>query len=249
MLSDFDDLPIVRARDLEHAYSRAAGQVTPVIRGVSLDVGRGEMVAVVGPSGSGKSTLLACLSGLETPLRGSVVLDGVDLRGLSPQRAARHRRGRVGFVFQSYNLLPALTAHENVALPARLARRPADRRTVDAALDAVGLLEIARQRPDTLSGGQQQRVAVARALVVRPQVLFADEPTGALDTAAGSGVLDLLRSTAGGDRSVVMVTHDLAAAARADRAIVLRDGTVHAELDRPDVAALFAAVERAAGAT
>lgn len=245
---DLDRQPIVRARDVEHAYPVAAGPAVPVLRGVSLDVRPGEMLAVVGPSGSGKSTLLACLSGLETPLRGSVVLDGVDLRTLSPQRAARHRRGRVGFVFQAYNLLPALTARENVALPARLARRPADRRTVDAALDDVGLLAVAERRPEAMSGGQQQRVAIARALVVRPRVLFADEPTGALDTVAGSDVLDLLRRAAGGDRSVVMVTHDLAAAARADRAIVLRDGTVHAELDRPDAAALFAAVERAAAA-
>jgi len=240
---DPDDQPIVRARDVEHAYPTGADTEQLVLRGVSLDVCRGEMLAVVGPSGSGKSTLLACLSGLETPVRGTVELDGVGLRGLSRQRAARHRRGRVGFVFQSYNLLPALTARENVALPARLAKRRADRRTVDAALDAVGLLDVADHRPDAMSGGQQQRVAIARTLVARPEVVFADEPTGALDTVAGARVLDLLRETATGARSVVMVTHDLAAAARA---VVLRDGLVHAELVRPDVDALFAAVEHAA---
>jgi len=240
------DQPIVRARAVEHAYPGVAGASVPVLRGVSLDVRRGELLAVVGPSGSGKSTLLACLSGLETPLGGTVELEGVDLGGLSRQRSARFRRGRVGFVFQAYNLLPALTARENVALPARLARRTADRRTVDAALDAVGLLDVADRRPGSLSGGQQQRVAIARTLVSRPDVVFADEPTGALDTVAGARVLDLLRETATGGRAVVLVTHDLAAAARADRAVVLRDGTVHAELERPGVDALFAAVEHAA---
>jgi putative ABC transport system ATP-binding protein len=246
---DSDQQPIVRARDIEHAYPTHAGVGRAVLRGVSLQVRRGEMLAIVGPSGSGKSTLLACLSGLETPVRGVVELDGVDLRGLSRQRSARYRRGRVGFVFQTYNLLPALTARENVALPARLAKRPADRRTVDAALDAVGLLDVADQRPDAMSGGQQQRVAIARTFVARPEVVFADEPTGALDTVAGARVLDLLRGTAAGDRSVVMVTHDLAAAARADRALVLRDGLVHAELVCPDVDGLFTAVEHAAALT
>ncbi|QWS32572.1 ABC transporter ATP-binding protein [Curtobacterium aetherium] len=249
MQPDPDQQPIVRARDIEHAYPTHAGVGRAVLRGVSLQVRRGEMLAIVGPSGSGKSTLLACLSGLETPVRGVVELDGVDLRGLSRQRSARYRRGRVGFVFQTYNLLPALTARENVALPARLAKRPADRRTVDAALDAVGLLDVADQRPDAMSGGQQQRVAIARTFVARPEVVFADEPTGALDTVAGARVLDLLRGTAAGDRSVVMVTHDLAAAARADRALVLRDGLVHAELVRPDVDGLFTAVEHAAALT
>ncbi|WP_336697669.1 ABC transporter ATP-binding protein [Curtobacterium sp. USHLN213] len=243
MQRDPDDRPIVRARDVEYAYPGRAAE--PVLRGVSLDVQRGEMLAVVGPSGSGKSTLLACLSGLERPLRGTVEIDGTDIGPLSRQRSARFRRGRVGFVFQSYNLLPALTARENVALPARLAKRPADRRTVDAALDAVGMLDSAHRYPDSMSGGQQQRVAIARTLVARPQVVFADEPTGALDTVAGGAVLDLLRHTASGQRSVVMVTHDLAAAARADRAIVLRDGVLHAELVAPDVDALFDSIERA----
>ncbi|MDP4332660.1 ABC transporter ATP-binding protein [Curtobacterium sp. A7_M15] len=244
MRGDTEDPPVVRARDIEHAYP--GREAVPVLRGVSLDVRRGEMLAVVGPSGSGKSTLLACLSGLERPLRGAVEIEGTDIGSLSRQRSARFRRGRVGFVFQSYNLIPALTARENVALPARLAKRPADRRTVDAALDAVGMLGDAHRYPDAMSGGQQQRVAIARTLVARPRVLFADEPTGALDTVAGGAVLDLLRQTASGERSVVMVTHDLAAAARADRVVVLRDGVVHAELVAPDVDALFDAVERAA---
>ncbi|MGN6409566.1 MAG: ABC transporter ATP-binding protein [Curtobacterium sp.] len=244
MRGDTEDPPVVRARDVEHAYP-GRGAV-PVLRGVSLDVRRGEMLSVVGSSGSGKSTLLACLSGLERPLRGTVEIDGTDIGTLSRQRSARFRRGRVGFVFQSYNLIPALTARENVALPARLAKRPADRRTVDAALDAVGMLGDAHRYPDSMSGGQQQRVAIARTLVARPRVLFADEPTGALDTVAGGAVLDLLRGAASGERSVVMVTHDLAAAARADRAVVLRDGVVHAELVAPDVDALFDAVECAA---
>jgi putative ABC transport system ATP-binding protein len=242
----FDTEDLVTADDVSHWYLAGDGSKQEVLSGISLRVAPGEMLAVVGPSGSGKTTLLLCLSGLELPRTGRVAIDGADLAAMSRARLARFRRGRIGFVFQDYNLIPALTASQNVAVPARLARRPADRQTVDAALDAVGLLAQADHRPKALSGGQQQRVAIARVLVTQPKVVFADEPTGALDTVAGGVVLDLLRRTASGERSVVMVTHDLEAAARADRVLVLRNGRIHRELVRPQVRAVFDAVEQAA---
>ena len=234
---------LLEARDLTKTFPAADGRgATPVLRGVTLSVAPGELVAVVGPSGSGKSTLLYCLSGLEPATSGSVAIAGTTLDGLSRGRLARLRRDHLGFVFQSYNLVPSLTARENVALPARLARRPVSGADVDAALARVGLAERASYRPAALSGGQQQRVAIARVLAARPDVVFADEPTGALDTAAGAEVLDLLRLAAGEGRAVVVVTHDLAAAARADRVLVLRDGALAAELTHPGVDQVFAAV-------
>lgn len=188
------------------------------------------MLAVVGPSGSGKSTLLHCLAGLEPPSGGSVRVGGAEIVGMGRRRLAALRREQMGFVFQQYNLIPSLSARENVALPLRLARGRFDPAVVDRALDAVGLTEHARRLPGRLSGGQQQRVAIARVLATRPAIVFADEPTGALDTATGAEVMQLLRSAASGDRGVVVVTHDLEAAALADRVIVLRDGEVYREL-------------------
>jgi putative ABC transport system ATP-binding protein len=216
---------------------------TPVLKGVSLAVAAGEFVAVVGPSGSGKSTLLYCMSGLEPATSGSVTVMGSRLETLSGNGLAALRRRHVGFVFQSYNLIPSLTARENVALPARLARRPMPASAADAALAAVGLAERASHRPSALSGGQQQRVAIARVIALRPDVVFADEPTGALDTESGDQVLDLLSATARDGRSVVMVTHDLAAAARADRVLVLRDGLLHRTLVRPSAADILAVLK------
>nr|WP_246314222.1 ABC transporter ATP-binding protein [Kineococcus aurantiacus] len=216
------------------------------MRGVSVTVHPGELVAVVGPSGSGKSTLLHCLSGLEDPTSGTVRIAGTPLAGLSGAALARLRREHVGFVFQSYNLIPSLTAWDNVALPVRLARRRVRAEDVDRALARVGLSERAGFKPAALSGGQQQRVAIARALVVERDVVFADEPTGALDTAAGAQVLALLREAASGRRAVVVVTHDLEAAATADRVLVLRDGTVHDELSGVSAAQVLEAVTRAA---
>ncbi|XVU26668.1 ABC transporter ATP-binding protein [Actinoplanes sp. CA-054009] len=215
----------------------------PVLRGVSLSVAPGEFLAVVGPSGSGKSTLLYCMSGLEPATSGRVRILGHELGGMRRGALAALRRDHVGFVFQSYNLIPSLTARENVALPARLARRKISAADVDRALDDVGLSERAAYRPAKLSGGQQQRVAIARVLAVRPDVVFADEPTGALDTSSGAQVLDLLAKVPAEGRSVVMVTHDLSAAARADRVVVLRDGLVHRELRQPSAAEVFAALE------
>lgn len=225
--------PLIRARDLIKSFPAAAGTKgppVPVLRGVSLEVHPGEMVSIVGPSGSGKSTLLYCLSGLESYDSGSVELAGRELGRLGRGALATLRRDHVGFVFQSYNLIPSLTARENIALPARLARRRVKGPDIDRALVDVGLGDRGGHRPGQLSGGQQQRVAIARVLAMRPDIVFADEPTGSLDTATGADVLRLLREAAGNGRSVIVVTHDLEAAALADRVLVLRDGLIHQEL-------------------
>jgi len=239
---------LLTARRLSKSFPRRGGDSVDVLRDVSLAVHRGELVTIVGPSGSGKSTLLQCLSGLDSASSGTVDVLGTDLATLRGERLARFRRDHLGFVFQSYNLIPALTAADNVALPLRLRHGAVDRGAVRAALDAVGLGGVARQRPDQLSGGQQQRVAIARSLATQPDLLFADEPTGALDTESGARVLALLREAATGRRSVVMVTHDLEAAALGDRVIVLRDGGVHRELAAPTAEQVLEAVALA-GAT
>ena len=198
---------------------------------VSLSFPRGSFTAVMGPSGSGKSTLLQCAAGLDRPTSGSVTVGGTELTGLGERRLTLLRRERVGFVFQSFNLLPALTAEQNVALPLRLAGRRVPRARTREALAQVGLGDRARHRPAELSGGQQQRVALARALITRPDVLFADEPTGALDSRTGHEVLTLLRAMVDREgQTVVMVTHDPVAASRADRVVFLVDGRLHGEL-------------------
>ncbi|MEU4676231.1 ABC transporter ATP-binding protein [Micromonospora sp. NPDC023737] len=199
--------------------------------GVTTSFASGTFTAVMGPSGSGKSTLLHCAAGLDRPVEGTVTIDGIQLNHLSEDDLTRLRRDRIGFVFQSFNLVSSLTAAQNVELPLRLAgRRPADR-DVTAALAAVGLAGRARHRPSELSGGEQQRVAVARALITRPSVVFADEPTGALDSATSHQVLRLLRGLVDDHgQTVVMVTHDPAAAAYADRILLLADGRVADEL-------------------
>ncbi|MBF4603292.1 ABC transporter ATP-binding protein [Curtobacterium sp. VKM Ac-2884] len=235
---------LVETTSLSRSFTGAGRQSTTVLDDVSLTIGRGELVTIVGPSGSGKSTLLQCLSGLDAPTSGTVRIDGIDLATLGGDALAAFRREHLGFVFQSYNLIPALTAFENVALPLRLSTGSVDRATVRNALDAVGLTAVARHRPGQLSGGQQQRVAIARTIVTAPDVVFADEPTGALDTESGARVLELLRAAAVGQRSVVMVTHDLEAAARGDRVLVLRDGRLHRELIDPSVTDVLAAVSR-----
>ncbi|MBT1682442.1 ABC transporter ATP-binding protein [Curtobacterium flaccumfaciens] len=238
--------PLLQAHDLTKSFPGPEQSRVPVLRGVSLSVLPGEFVAVVGPSGSGKSTLLYCLSALEPYDSGSVSIAGQRLETLRPKQLQALRRSTVGFVFQSFNLIPSLTARQNIALPAGLAHRPVSAAQVDAALASVGLADRGDYRPGALSGGQQQRVAIARVLASEPHVVFADEPTGALDTTAGDAVLDLLRRVADGDRSVVMVTHDLEAAARADRVLVLRDGAVHRELAHPDAAEVLEALTAAA---
>ncbi|MFF8275233.1 ABC transporter ATP-binding protein [Streptomyces lateritius] len=215
--------------------------------GVDLDFRTGTFTAVMGPSGSGKSTLLQCAAGLDRPTAGTVEVGGVALEKLSERRLTLLRRDRIGFVFQSFNLLPSLTAAQNVALPLRLAGRRPSRTEVREALGRVGLAGREKHRPGELSGGQQQRVAIARALITRPGVLFGDEPTGALDSATSREVLTMLRELVDRDgQTIVMVTHDPVAAARADRVVFLADGRVAGELVAPTVervAARTAALE------
>ncbi|MFC9506434.1 ABC transporter ATP-binding protein [Streptomyces sp. NPDC057002] len=226
------------------SVTRTYGAVT-ALDGVSLSFPYGTFTAVMGPSGSGKSTLLQCAAGLDRPTSGSVTVGGTELTGLSERRLTLLRRERVGFVFQAFNLLPSLTAEQNVALPLRLAGRRVPKARVRQALQQVGLADRARHRPSQLSGGQQQRVALARALITRPEVLFGDEPTGALDTRTGREVLELLRGMVDREgQTVVMVTHDPVAAAYADRVLFLADGRVHGELTAPDAETVAAHMTR-----
>jgi putative ABC transport system ATP-binding protein len=201
---------------------------------VSLTVERGTFLAVMGPSGSGKSTLMHCAAGLDLPTRGEITIDGRPTTGLDETARTRLRRGRVGFVFQAYNLVPSLSVEDNITLPLRLAGQPVDRPWMDELVERVGLTGRLSHRPAELSGGQQQRAAIARALVARPAVVFADEPTGALDLRSAGQVLALLRDLVDFlDQTVVMVTHDPAAAARAHRSVVMADGRIVATLDAP----------------
>ena len=228
----------VRLDAVTRRYGSRAAAAT-ALDAVTLSFERASFTAVMGPSGSGKSTLLHCAAGLDRPTSGSVRLDGQDLAGLPERALARLRREQVGFVFQSFNLLPELTAAENVALPLRLAGRRPQRGSVARALDEVGLTGRHRARPGQLSGGQQQRVAIARALISQPSVVFADEPTGALDSATAAGILGLLSAAVHGrGTTVVMVTHDPVAAACADRVVFLADGRVAGELRQPSPGAV-----------
>jgi putative ABC transport system ATP-binding protein len=201
--------------------------VVHALRGVDLAVHAGELVAVMGPSGSGKSTLMHLLAGLDKPSGGSVAIDGEEIGGLGDKALTNLRRDRLGFVFQAFNLVPVLTAEENILLPLTLAGKKPDREWLGQLIAAVGLGDRLEHRPSELSGGQQQRVAVARALIHRPAVVFADEPTGNLDSASSDEVLALLRQAADEfGQTVVMVTHDAHAASIADRIVVLSDGRV-----------------------
>lgn len=222
----------VRLRSVTRSYGGNSSAVT-ALDGVSLDIPRGSFTAVMGPSGSGKSTLLQCTAGLDRPSSGQVFLGDTELTGLGERRLTLLRRSRIGFVFQAFNLLPALTAEQNVALPLRLAGRRPKRAEVLDVLERVGLRERAGHRPSELSGGQQQRVALARALVTRPDVLFGDEPTGALDSTTGREVLSMLRTMVDGGQTVIMVTHDPIAASYADRVLFLADGQLRDELYSP----------------
>ena len=216
----------VLTESMTRTYGNGPSTIT-ALDNVSLSFPVGSFTAVMGPSGSGKSTLLQCAAGLDRPDSGRVSIGGIELSGLGETALTRLRRDRVGFVFQSFNLMPALTAAQNVELPLRLAGRKADPKAVQAALARVGLADRSRHRPSELSGGQQQRVAIARALVTSPQVLFADEPTGALDTSTSRDVLELLAGlVTERKQTVIMVTHDPVAAAYADRVIFLADGRI-----------------------
>ncbi|MET7607872.1 ABC transporter ATP-binding protein [Streptomyces avermitilis] len=220
------------------AYGRADSAVT-ALDGVSLSLARGTFTAVMGPSGSGKSTLLQCAAGLDRPDSGIVRVDGTELTGGSEAALTRFRRGRVGFVFQQYNLLPTLTVAQNTILPLKLAGRRVDRARARETLTALGLGDRLGHRPDQLSGGQRQRVAIARALVTDPRVIFADEPTGALDTRSAREVLGLLQEAVRvHGRTVVLVTHDPVAASYADSVVFLADGRLAGELHGPTVDAV-----------
>ena len=228
-----DRSAMVDIDDVVRVFGRGDGQVR-ALDGVTLSMQRGTFTAIMGPSGSGKSTLLQLAAGLDRPTQGRVHLGDLELGGLKERELARLRRERIGFIFQSFNLLGALTAEQNVALPSRLAGKRLRRSAVREVLDRVGLGERRGHRPAQLSGGQQQRVAIARALVGEPSVMFADEPTGALDTRSGRAVLALLRETideTGG--TLVMVTHDPSAAAWADRVVFMADGRLAGELHAP----------------
>ncbi|MEV6030139.1 ABC transporter ATP-binding protein [Nonomuraea sp. NPDC052116] len=222
-----------QAVDLSSVTKHYAHGVT-ALDDVSIGFAAGTFTAVMGPSGSGKSTLLQCAAGLDRPSSGRVTVDGRDLATLSDKKLTLLRRDRIGFVFQSFNLLPSLTAAQNVALPLRLAGRRPDSQQVRQSLTAVGLAGRVNHRPAEMSGGQQQRVAIARALVTRPAVLFADEPTGALDANTSREVLRLLRELVDQQaQTIIMVTHDPVAAAHADRVVFLADGRVYGELHDP----------------
>ncbi len=224
----------VALRDVRKVHGRGDGAVV-ALDGVSVELPAGSFTAIMGPSGSGKSTFLNVAAGLDRPTSGTVTLGDTDLSRLSERRLTILRRRRIGFVFQAFNLLPSLTVAQNIALPLRLDGRRVRRSGVREIAARVGLDERLRHRPSQLSGGQQQRVAIARALVTQPDVLFADEPTGALDRRTGLGVLGLLRDLVDGDgRTVVMVTHDPVAASYADRAILLADGRLCGSLEAPD---------------
>jgi putative ABC transport system ATP-binding protein len=239
-------LAAVSASGLSRSYGEGDSAVH-ALRGVSLDVPAGQFTAVMGPSGSGKSTLMHLLAGLDVPTEGIVSIDGQDITRMSDRQLTRLRRKHIGFIFQSFNLLPTLSAEENVVLPLAIAGRRPDPQALEALLERVGLLERRDHKPAELSGGQQQRVAIARALITRPTVLFADEPTGNLDSAAGAGVLTLLRDAVELDgQTTVMVTHDPRAAAAADRVVFLADGEIVDDVAAPSEEAVMAAMKAVA---
>lgn len=221
------------ADGLTMAYGEGDARVL-ALDGVNLELFEGEFTAVMGPSGSGKSTLMHCLAALETPTSGRVFIGDVEVSSLGDKRLTRLRRDHIGFIFQSFNLVPTLTARENIMLPASIAGRKVDQELFDDIIDAVGLRERLGHRPSQLSGGQQQRVACARALVTQPDIIFADEPTGNLDSRSGEEVLSFLRRSV--DRlgqTIVMVTHDPVAAGFTDRVVFLADGRVVDEMREP----------------
>ncbi|MGW4824344.1 ABC transporter ATP-binding protein [Streptomyces sp. NPDC004227] len=236
----------IRLRSVTRRFD-AGGMSVTALDEVSLAFPRGTFTAVMGPSGSGKSTLLQCAAGLDRPTSGSVTVGGTELTGLSETKLTLLRRERIGFVFQAFNLLPSLTAEQNVALPLRLAGHRPKKARVREVLQQVGLGDRARHRPTEMSGGQQQRVALARALITRPEVLFGDEPTGALDSRTSREVLTLLRGMVDrAGQTIIMVTHDPVAASCADRVVLLVDGRVNGELigaSAEDIAARMTKLE------
>jgi putative ABC transport system ATP-binding protein len=233
--SQSSESPIVKATGLERVYGEGQAEVR-ALDGVDVTFEKGRFTSIMGPSGSGKSTLMHILAGLDKPTAGTVEIEGTEITGLDDGDLTQLRRDKLGFVFQFFNLLPVLTAEENILLPLSIAKKKPDQEWVDQVIDRVGLNDRRDHRPSELSGGQQQRVAVARALVTKPAVLFADEPTGNLDSKSSEDVLTLLRGAVDEvGQTVIMVTHEPDAAAHGDRLIALRDGKlVH---DAPPVSA------------
>ena len=233
---------IASAHDLVKVYGAGATSVR-ALDGVDVELARGELTAIMGPSGSGKSTLMHCLAGLDRPTSGTVVVDGQTVSSMSERKLTALRRTRIGFVFQAYNLVPTLTALENITLPLDIARRHVDRAHLDLVVETLGLTDRLGHKPNELSGGQQQRVACARALVARPAVVFADEPTGNLDSTSAAEVLGFLRSSVDElGQSVVMVTHDPTSASYAHRVLFLADGRLVGELRDPTAETVLAAL-------
>jgi putative ABC transport system ATP-binding protein len=235
---------VVSATEVTRRYGEGEAAVD-ALRGVSLEVKPGELVAVMGPSGSGKSTLMHLLAALDKPTSGTVLIAGQDVGSLSDTDVTKLRREHIGFVFQFFNLLPMLDAEENIRLPLSIAGEKPDPEFFENLLERVGLTDRRTHRPAELSGGQQQRVAIARALVSRPTVVFADEPTGNLDSKTGAEILDLLRGSAEElGQTMVMVTHDAQAATIADRVLFLADGVIVEELPRSPATEILAAMAR-----
>ncbi|MFC9088633.1 ABC transporter ATP-binding protein [Nocardiopsis dassonvillei] len=225
--------PVVVARGLTKTYDTGDNQVH-ALAGVDVEFHRGAFTAIMGPSGSGKSTLMHCLAGLDVPTSGTVHLGRTQITGLRDAELTLLRRDRIGFIFQSFNLLPMLTAEQNILLPSQIAKRGVDKQRFDHIIDVVGLRDRLSHLPAKLSGGQQQRVAVARALLNAPEVVYADEPTGNLDSRSGTEVLEFLRDSARDlNQTIVMVTHDPVAASYADRVVFLRDGRLVDEVVEP----------------
>ena len=226
---------IASASGVVKRYGRGEAVVT-ALDSIDVEFARGAMTAIMGPSGSGKSTLMHCMAGLDRPDSGTVIVDGEPVSGRSERALTRLRRTRLGFVFQSFNLIPTLNARENIELPLALARRKSDPAWFERVVEATGLQGRLSHRPNQLSGGQQQRVACARALITKPAVVFADEPTGNLDSVSAEAVMRFLRDSVDGfGQSIVLVTHDPGTAAWADRVLFLVDGRIERDLDRPGI--------------
>ena len=239
--------PAVSAIEVAKVYGSGDAAVH-ALRNVSVSFARGAFTAIMGPSGSGKSTLMHCLAGLDTVTGGRVSIGDAEITGLADRQLTLLRRDRVGFIFQAFNLLPTLDAEQNILLPLELAGRKPDRGWFDHVIDVVGLRDRLSHRPSELSGGQQQRVAVARALVARPEVIFADEPTGNLDSRSGAEVLGFLRASVREmGQTIVMVTHDPGAASYADRVVFLRDGEIVSELFQPTPDSVLDQLKRLGG--